>query len=124
MSDDEDIAYLRGRNQAAWDEIRRLNRRIYPGQGEGYANEVERQRYVIENLQRIARKYGADRDAARAAADRVRALHYRRDVQGYAPLTAKDGEVLSEGGPPRSVCEHCQRSWPCPTRAALDGPGE
>ena len=30
-----------------------LVRRMWPGQGEGYANEVERQRYVIDELQRI-----------------------------------------------------------------------
>ena len=30
-----------------------LVRRMWPGQGDGYANEVERQRYVIDELQRI-----------------------------------------------------------------------
>lgn len=35
------------------DSHRALERRMWPGQGEGYANEVERQRYVIDELQRI-----------------------------------------------------------------------
>jgi hypothetical protein len=35
------------------DSHRALERRLFPGQGEEYANEVERQRYVIAELQRI-----------------------------------------------------------------------
>ena len=59
--------YLQYRSRAFQDELKlqtqeaelerlrsengKLNRRLFPGQGEEYANEVERQRYVIESLQ-------------------------------------------------------------------------
>jgi hypothetical protein len=46
--------------------VRELEHRLYPGQGEEYANEVERQRYVIDQLHRM-------RDEARAEVARLRA---------------------------------------------------
>jgi hypothetical protein len=40
---------------------RALVRRMWPGMGEGYANEVERQRIVIDTLTAALKKYqGAD----------------------------------------------------------------
>ena len=64
-------------------EIERLRRRIWPDQGHGYANEVERQRYVIENLQRIARKAKDERDEARRVIAAVEALCDERDRQKH-----------------------------------------
>jgi len=42
------------------DSHQAMNRRLYPGQGENYANEVERQRVVIDELQRIIREGRGD----------------------------------------------------------------
>lgn len=42
---------------------RALMRRVYPGQGEEYANEVERQRVVIDTLTDALRRYRAEADA-------------------------------------------------------------
>ncbi len=61
-------------------ENERLQRRLYPSQGEGYANEVERQRYVIEELQRIAAEARVDRDRLRKGIwDAVGVLGFGRD---------------------------------------------
>lgn len=56
--------------QALLDRCIDLEHRLYPGQGEAYDNEVERQRYVIEELQRIAEEQAA-------ALESVKALHHR-----------------------------------------------
>lgn len=56
--------------QSLLDRCIELEHRLYPGQGEEYANEVERQRYVIEELQRIA-------EEKTAALESVKALHHR-----------------------------------------------
>jgi hypothetical protein len=49
----------------------------------------------------------AERDAAAAAIERVRAIH-RSTMPGYGP----------------KACVHDGRTWPCPTVAALDGAPE
>lgn len=55
----------------------------------------------------------AERDAAVAALERVRAIHVEREHRTL------DGAYL--GG---AVCDGCRRPWPCPTVAALDGAPE
>lgn len=55
----------------------------------------------------------AERDAALAAIERVRAIHVEREHRTL------DGAYL--GG---AVCDGCRRPWPCPTAAALDGAPE
>jgi regulator of replication initiation timing len=64
---------LRAENEA-------LQHRLFPSQGEGYANEVERQRAVIDQFQRITEKVTAERDAARAeCSDLYPAIESLRD---------------------------------------------
>ncbi|MFI7096748.1 hypothetical protein [Streptomyces lydicus] len=47
----------------------------------------------------------AERDEARAASDRARALHQRNEDAGYCDLCSNHGDI----------------TWPCATIAALDG---
>lgn len=63
---DQRIERAEARAEAAEARIVELERRIHPSQGEGYANEMERQRVVIEQLQHVAQKQKARIAAVRA----------------------------------------------------------
>lgn len=52
-------------------ENERLNRRLFPGQGESYANEVERQRAVIDTFQSAVESLRAGRDQALQALQEI-----------------------------------------------------
>lgn len=67
-------AALVGRVERAEADNEKLQRRLFPAQGESYANEVERQRYVIEKLTAIIEaaksetiRANRERDEAQAA---------------------------------------------------------
>lgn len=66
---------------------------------DGYADDQAEYEVAVRALT-------AERDEARAAIARVRALHHAEP----------DGD--REGG---SVCAYCWTPWPCPTATALDG---
>lgn len=89
---DDELAALREENE-------RLNRRLFPGQGEGYANEVERQRSVIDGLQHVAEVY-------KAAVQAVRGLHTPTERCGLTACNECSG-----------VMEY--QMWPCPTESAI-----
>ena len=59
-----DIAYL-------LDEVEQLNRRLYPGQGDWPANEVERRGVVIEDLKAMLEAVIVERDTLRAEVSRL-----------------------------------------------------
>lgn len=73
----DDVAPLLARVSELEQENERLNRRLSPGQGEGYANEVERQRVVIDGLMAAAGDYKARAERAEAALDRMDKQHAR-----------------------------------------------
>jgi hypothetical protein len=79
------------------EEIENLERRLYPGQGHSYDNEVERQRAVIEQLTRMANDYKMAAEAEANLADEMlaKAAIFRgalkRIAEGYlGPGTVKD----------------------------------
>jgi hypothetical protein len=63
----------------------------------------------------------AERDHLRATVERVRALHRRQDIPAHEPLRTKDGEVIADGIPARSICHHDRMAWPCQTFLTLGG---
>ena len=72
--------------------------------------EWQKARETFISYKAIADEARAERDAAHAAIERVRALH----------SVAYSGNSRS----PNAFCATCITSWPCPTVAALDGAPE
>ena len=74
----------------------------------------------FQTTQNRAKRAEAERDAALAAIERVRALHklgWQQEPYGNGP----DGQVLEHAV---SWCLHCDMASPCDTLAALDGAHE
>lgn len=79
-----------------------------PGGPDAATAESERRAWAIAgHLERDREAVKAERDAALAAIERVRAMH-TPTLPGYGMKS----------------CVHDGRAWPCPTRAALDGAPE
>ena len=100
---------LTAERDAAIARAEALERRLFPGQGDSYANEVERQRNVIDGLQHATRSAIARAEAAEATIAAVRALHPALPIR-LGPDAGK------------TMCGSCDpdEGLPCPTIRALD----
>lgn len=81
-------------------ENAQLNRRLFPGQGEVYANEVERQRHVIDGLKRAAERHRTKRDEWKARAENAeaRAEALQEKIDRCVALI-REGQQLQPGEP-------------------------
>lgn len=88
------VAGLVAERQELQKRIEELEHRLFPGQGESYANEVERQRVVIDGLMAVAEKRGAERDGLRA---RIRELaeQMEHDAAGQSDMLYGYSQVLA-----------------------------
>jgi hypothetical protein len=86
-------------------EVERLQRRLWPSQGEEYANEVERQRVVIDTLQGQVERLRAQNAALTSALERtgrnLRLVVDGRPVRDMTENLAENDRALrvsTEGG--------------------------
>ena len=104
------IRAVEAERDAAIARAEALERRLFPGQGDSYVNEVERQRNVIDGLQHATRSAIARAEAAEAAIAAVRALHPALPIR-LGPDAGK------------AMCGSCDPDvgfYPCATIRALD----
>lgn len=109
-------------------------------------NLIELREFEIDNLDELITELRAERDAALAAIERVRAVHRKftyYELEDSCPDTSEEhreerhhesdeiGEFYCEDMPTGDVvCDLCRDAdgermdWPCPTVAALDGAPE
>jgi hypothetical protein len=75
---------------------------------------------IVTSLVWQVRDRTRERDEARARLEKVRAAHQRMEYPGTDGLYARDGAVIAEPVPAKTLCT-CGRRWPCPT---IDAAGE
>jgi len=107
--------------------IAELEHRLWPDQGHGYANEVERQRGVIGELQYIAEELRGERDTARARVTELEALELQlRTIiaaagpERLAEARARVTELEAERDQWRLLAETCMDRMGSAARALLD----